>query len=331
MESGALLSRTSLGLAALGLATAAMVDPCLAQSYPTKPIRLILGAAPGGSADAGARVVAPKLSALMGQQIVIDNRPGANNNIATELVARAQADGYTLLWGYSAALVVNPSLYEKLAFDPQKDFVPVQLIASFQFILVVNRTVPANTVPELVALIKSTKPGQFQYASAGIGSPNHLAAELFKTKAGIDIVHVPYKSGGPATLSLLSGETKMYFASLASVVPQIKAGNLKALAVTGPKRSSEVPAVPTMQESGFPGFDVTAWHGVFAPARTPKAVVDRLHLELLKVLSMPDVKEAFKREGLDITPDTPEELAARIRSETIVWSKVIKDAGIKAE
>jgi tripartite-type tricarboxylate transporter receptor subunit TctC len=315
--------------AAAAFASAAPAS--FAQDYPTKPIRLILGAPPGGSADAGARIVSPRLAALLGQQIVIDNRPGANNNIATELVARAQPDGYTLLWGYSAALVVNPSLYDKLAFDAQRDFVPVQLIASFQFILVVNRAVPANSVQELVALIKSSKPGQFQYASAGIGSPNHLAAELFRGKAGVDIVHVPYKGGGPATLSLLSGETKMYFASLASVVPQIKAGNLKALAVTGPKRSSETPTVPTMQEAGFPGFDVTAWHGVVAPAGTPGAIVDRLRREILKVLSMQDVQDAFKREGLELASDTPAEFAARIKSETVLWSKVIRDAGIKAE
>ncbi len=316
----------------LACATAAWTGGAIAQAgYPTKPIRLILGAPPGGSADAGARIVAPRLAALLGQQIVIDNRPGANNNIATELVARAQPDGYTLLWGYSAALVVNPSLYERLAFDAQKDFVPVQLIASFQFILVVNRTVPANSVQELVALIKAAKPGQFPYASAGVGSPNHLAAELFKNKAGVEMVHVPYKGGGPATLSLLAGETKLYFASLASVIPQIKAGNLKALAVTGPKRSSEVPTVPTMQESGYPGFDVTAWHGVVAPAGTPRPIVERLRRELVKVLAMPDVQEAFKREGLEISADTPAEFSARIKSETGLWAKVIKDAGIKAE
>ena len=329
MNRNALFPHVLAGLTAL--AASAVAAPAPAQDYPTKPIRLILGAPPGGSADAGARIVAPRLSALLGQQIVIDNRPGANNNIATELVARAQPDGYTLLWGYSAALVVNPSLYEKLAFDPQKDFVPVQLIASFQFILVVNRAVPANSVQELVALIKSTKPGQFPYASAGVGSPNHLAAELFRGRAGVDIVHVPYKGGGPATLSLLSGETKMYFASLASVIPQIKAGNLKALAVTGPKRSSEAPTVPTMQESGYPGFDVTAWHGVVAPAGTPGAIVERLRSELVKVLAMQEVQDAFKREGLELERGTPADFAARIKSETTMWAKVIKGAGIKAE
>jgi tripartite-type tricarboxylate transporter receptor subunit TctC len=305
--------------------------PGLAQDYPTKSIRLVLGAAPGGSADAGARIIAPRLSQLLGQSVVIDNRPGANNNIATELVAHAPHDGYTLLWAYSAALAVNPSLYEKLAFNPQKDFVPVQPIASFQFILVLNKAVTANSVKELVAQIKAAGPGQFPYASAGVGSPNHLAAELFKSRTGVDIIHVPYKSGGPATLSLLGGETKLYFASLSSVIPQVKAGSLKALAVTGPKRSPELPAVPTMQESGYPGFDVTAWHGVVAPSGTSKPIVERLNREIVKVLSMPDVQEGFRREGLDIMLETPAQLTARINQETALWAKVIKDAGIKAE
>jgi len=305
--------------------------PILAQDYPTKSIRLVLGAAPGGSADAGARIIAPRLSQLLGQSVVIDNRPGANNNVATELVARAQPDGYTLLYAYSAALAVNPSLYEKLAFNPQKDFVPVQPIASFQFILVLNKAVAANSVKELVALIKSSKPGQFPYASAGVGSPNHLAAELFKSRTGVDFIHVPYKSGGPATLSLLSGETKLYFASLSSVIPQVKAGSLKALAVTGPKRSPELPTVPTMQESGYPGFDVTAWHGIVVPAGTPKPVVDRLNREIVKVMAMPEVQEGFRREGLDIMLETPAQMSARVKQETVLWSKVIKDAGIKAE
>jgi tripartite-type tricarboxylate transporter receptor subunit TctC len=302
-----------------------------AQNYPTKSIRLVLGAAPGGSADAGARIIAQPLSQLLGQTVVIDNRPGANNNIATELVARAPADGYTLLYAYSAALAVNPSLYEKLAFNPQKDFVHVQPVASFQFILVLNKGVTASSVPELVAQMKAAKPGQFQYASAGVGSPNHLAAELFKARTGVNMDHVPYKSGGPATTSVISGETKLYFASLSSVIPQVKAGSLRALAVTGPRRSSELPNVATMQESGYANFDVTAWHGIVVPAGTPKAIVDRLNREIVKVMAMPDVQERFRREGLDIMTDTPEQAAARIRSETKLWAKVIKDAGIKAE
>jgi tripartite-type tricarboxylate transporter receptor subunit TctC len=320
-----------LGLFLLG-AWLAFASTVIAQTYPTRPVRLVLGAAPGGSADAGARIIAPRLSSALGQSVIIDNRPGANNNVATEIVAKAPADGYTLLYAYSAALAVNPSLYEKLAFDPLKDFTHVQPLASFQFILVLNKAVNAGSVKDLVAQMKAAKPGQFQYASAGVGSPNHLAAELFKARAGVSTDHVPYKSGGPATLSVMSGETKLYFASLSSVIPQVKAGTMKALAVTGPKRSPELPHVPTMQESGYPGFDVTAWHGIVVPRGTPKSVVDRLHGEILKVLQMPDVQEGFRREGLDIMADvTPEQAAARIGSETALWAKVIRDAGIKAE
>ena len=312
---------------------ALVVAPTIAaQDYPTRPIRLVLGAAPGGSADAGARIPAPKLSAALGQSVVIDNRPGANNNVATEIVAKAPANGYTLLYAYSAALAVNPSLYEKLPFDPLRDFTHVQPLASFQFILVLNKGVNAGSVKDLVAQMKSAKPGQFQYASAGVGSPNHLAAELFKARAGVSADHVPYKSGGPATLSLISGETKLYFASLSSVIPQVKAGTMKALVVTGPKRSPELPGVPTMQESGYAGFDVTAWHGLVVPRGTPKPIVDRLNRETVKALRMPDVQEGFRREGLDIMADvSPEQAAARIKSETALWAKVIKDAGIKAE
>ena len=319
-------ARVCAALFALAISASAV-----AQNYPTRPIRLVLGAAPGGSADAGARIIAPRLSSLLAQSVVIDNRPGANNNVATELVARAPADGYTLLYAYSAALAVNPSLYEKLGFNAQKDFTHVQPIASFQFILVLNKAITAASVQDLVSQMKAAKPGQFTYASAGVGSPNHLAAELFKARTGVDSVHVPYKSGGPATISVISGETKLYFASLSSVIPQVKAGSMKALAVTGPKRSPELPNVPTMQESGYANFDVTAWHGIVVPSGTPRPIVERLNREIVKVMAMPDVQEGFKREGLDIMNETPEQAAAGIRNETVLWAKVIKNAGIKAE
>lgn len=331
MEARACLSRTLLAAAVLGLAAFASTDTTLAQSYPSRPIRLIIGASPGGASDAYARVLAPRLAEVLGQQIVIDNRPGANGNIAMEIVARAQADGYTLLWGLSTNLVINPSLYKNVPFDPQKDFAPILLLGSQQLILVVHRSVQANSVQELIALVKSSKPGQFQYASGGVGSPNHLAAVLFMRRTALDILHVPYKGGGPATVSVLSGETKILFASLASVVPHIKAGSLKALAVTAPKRSSEAPDTPTMQESGFPGFDVRTWHGVLATAGTSKAIVAHLYRELLKVVSMPDAQEALKREGLELSTGTPEEFAALIKSETALWAKVIKEAGIRAD
>ena len=303
----------------------------VAQDYPTKPIRLVLGFPPGGASDAGARIFSPKLSQLLGQQIVIDNRPGANTNIANEIVARAQPDGHTLLWGFSNGFVVNPSLYEKLRFDPVKDFAPIMLMAQYQFILVVNRSVPANSLNELIAFIKSSKAGQFQYASTGIGSPNHLAAELLKSRTGLDITHVPYKGGGPATVAVISGETKILFASIPSVIGHIKAGNLRALAVTAPGRAPDMPGVPTMQESGFPGFDVRAWNGMFAPAGTPRSVITRLHRDLSAVVAIPDVQEGFRREGMEPAINTPEEFAARIKSETVIWAKLIKAAGIKGE
>jgi tripartite-type tricarboxylate transporter receptor subunit TctC len=298
--------------------------------YPNRPVRLVLGAPPGGAADAFARIVAPRLADLLGQPVVIDNRPGANNNISTELVAHAQPDGYTLLWGFSPALVINPSLYKNLPFDPQKDFAPILLLGSLQFILVTHRSIQAASVQELTALVKA-KPRQFQYASAGIGSPQHLATELFKRKAGIDLIHVPYKGGGPAVIAVLGGETQVSFASLASVAQHIKAGSLKALAVSGPKRSPQAPAVPTMDEAGFPGFDVRAWHGVLAPAGTPRPIVRRLHQDLLKVVSAPEVKAALAREGLEQDVGTPEDFAAYIKAETALWAKVIKDANITAE
>jgi tripartite-type tricarboxylate transporter receptor subunit TctC len=305
--------------------------PALAQAYPTKPIRLILGFPPGGASDAGARIIAPKLGELLGQQIVVDNRPGANTNIASELVARAQPDGHTLLWGFSNGLVVNPSLYDKLPFDAQKDFAPIMLMAQYQFVLVLHRSVQSGSVQELVKLVKSSKPGQFQYASTGVGSPNHLAAEMFKASSGLDITHVPYKGGGPAVVGVLSGETKMLFASIPSVLGHVKSGTLRALAVTAPKRAVELPDVPTMQELGFAGFDVRAWNGVLAPARTPKSVIDRLNRDLAKIAGMPDVQEGFRREGLEPTITTPEEFAARMRRETAVWAKVIRASNIKAE
>ncbi len=330
MRSRIRLPQPLLAAAALGLAISAITSTTLAQSYPSRPIRLIVAYPPGGGSDTLARIVSPKLAELVGQQIVIDNRPGAAGNIATEIAARAQPDGHTLLWGFSTPLVVNPSLYKNLPFDTDRDFAPVLLLGSAQFLLVVHRSVQANSVQELIALLKS-KPGQLPYGSAGTGSPNHLAAELFKGRAGVDMIHVPYKGGGPAALAVLSNEVKILFGSFASSLPHVKTGSLRALAVTGLKRSPEAPDVPTMQELGFPGFDVRAWYGVLAPTGTPKAIVTRLNRELLKILAMPEVQEALKREGLEPSGTTPEEFAAYIKAEKALWAKVIKDAGIKPE
>lgn len=321
----------ALAAPVLSLAAFIISNTALAQSYPSRPIRLLVAFPPGGGADTVARIVAPKLTELEGQQVIVDNRPGAAGNIATEIAARAQPDGYTLLLGHSSPLVVSPSLYKGLPFDTDKDFAPILLLGSTQYLLVVHPSVQAMSVQELITLIKRSKPGQFSYSSAGTGSPNHLAAEVFKTMTAVDIVHIPYKGGGPAILAVLSGEVKILFASFASSVPHVKTGKLRALAVTGPNRSPKAPEAPTMQELGFAGFDVRAWFGILAPAGTPRAIVTHLNRNFLKVLAVPEVHEALKRVGLEPSATTPEEFAAYIKAQLTFWAKVIKGAGIKPE
>jgi len=308
----------------------AVAATAFSQTYPARPIRLIVAYPPGGASDTLARIVSPRLSSALGQQVVIDNRTGAAGNIATEIAARGQPDGYTLLWGFSTPLVVNPSLYPNLPFDTEKDFAPVMLLGSAQLLLALHRSLPAASVPELVAALKA-KPGQFGYGSAGVGSPNHLAAELFKLRAGVDLVHVPYKWGGPAALALLSGEAKVYFGSCAALLPHVKTGTLRMLAVTGPKRSPETPDLATMQELGYAGFDVRTWYGMLAPGRTPVDIIERLNRELRVILERPEVLDALKREGLEPIGGSAAAFAAHIRTEKALWARVIREAGIKPE
>lgn len=326
------LRRSLIRLAAVvpGSAALALTAHAFAQNYPDRPIRLLVAFSAGGGSDTSARIVAVKMSEILGQQVVVDNRPGAGGNIATELVVRAQPDGYTLLWGFSAPIVVNPSLYKNLPFDTEKDLEPIALVASSQYILVVHPSVSVSSVKELIAFAKS-RPGQLSYASAGVGTPHHLAAELFKSRAGLDITHVVYKGGAPAVVAVISGEVKLHFGSFSTSLPHVKTGRLTALALTGPTRSPEAPEVPTMQEQGFAGFDVRSWFGFFAPARTPKPIVARLNKELLRILAIPDVQERLRKTGVDPSGSTPQELAAYIKVEKAVWAKVIKDAGIKSE
>lgn len=300
-----------------------------ADVYPARPIRLLVPFAPGGGADALARIITPRLSEGMGQQWVVDNRGGAAGNIAAETVARAAPDGYTAFMGFNTVLTVNPTLY-KLPFSVEKDLQPVTLLATAQYILVVHASVPANTLKEFVALAKQ-KPGALNYSSAGVGSPLHLAAELFKKRAGIDMVHLAYKGGGPAAAAVLAGEAQVIFGSVAASIPQVRAGKLKALATTGAKRSKVAPELPTIAESGFPGFDVGSWYALLVPAKTPAAVVNRMRDEAVKALQHPDVQQAMSRQGLEAETSTPQELAARIKAETKVWAEVIREAGIKAE
>lgn len=300
-----------------------------APDYPTRPIRLLIPFAPGGGADTLARIISPRLSEALGQQWVIDNRGGAAGNLAAEIVARAAPDGYTVFMGFSTVLTVNPSLY-KLSFNVEKDLQPVTLLATAQYILVLHPSVQASTLKDFIALAKQ-KPGSLNYSSAGVGSPLHLAAELFKKRAGVDMVHIAYKGGGPAAAAVLAGEAQVIFGSVASSMPHVKSGRLKALATTGAKRSKVAPELPTMAEAGFPGFDVSSWYAFLVPARTPTATVKRLHDVAGKTVALADVQQAMSRQGLEVETGTPQELAARIKAETAVWAAVIKDAGIRGE
>lgn len=324
------VSRSIAAACLIAVALALSARVAAAQTYPNKPIRVVLPFPPGGGTDALARIIAPKLGENLGQPLVIDNRPGATGNIAAEIVAKAAPDGYTLALTFANILTANKSLYAKLPFDPLRDFAPITQLGTAQFILVVHPSVPAKSVSELVALAKA-KPRSLNYASSGKGGPLHLAAEMFKSRAGVDIVHVPYKGGGPAAAAVLSGETQMLFGSVASTMPHVKAGKLRALAVTGLQRSRIAAELPTLDESGFPGFNVTGWDALLAPAGTPRAVIDRVHGETVKVLRLPEIRELFNKVGYEVTGTTPEQLAQIIRSESALWAKVIKDANIRAD
>jgi tripartite-type tricarboxylate transporter receptor subunit TctC len=315
--------------AALISALSVFAAPALAADYPTKPIRMIVGFAPGGGTDTTARAISVKLTDLLGQQVIIDNRAGAAGNIATEMVAKANPDGYTLLLGTIAALAINPSLYRtKLPFDSVKDFAPIIQAVDSTNILSLHPSVPANTVKELIALAK-TKP--LNYGSSGVGGTGHLAGELFNTMAGVKMTHIPYKGGGPAMIDLVGGQVQLVFATAASAVPQIKAGKIKGVAVTTAKRSALMPNIPTIAESGLPGFDANNWYGLLAPAKTPRPIINRLNAEVTKVLAMPDVKNFLFNQGLDPAPGTPEQFGAYIKSEMTKWAKVVKASGARAD
>ncbi|HZN26301.1 MAG TPA: tripartite tricarboxylate transporter substrate binding protein [Burkholderiales bacterium] len=315
--------------AVLAITTSPAIAAQASPDYSTRPIRLLVPFAPGGGADTLARIVTPKLAESMGRQWVVDNRGGAAGNIAAETVARAAPDGHTVFMGFSTVLTVNPSLY-KLGFNMENDLQPVTLLATAQYILVVHPSVQASTVKELVTLMRE-RPKSLNYASAGVGSPLHLAGELFQRRAGVSMVHLPYKGGGPAAAAVLGGEAQLIFGSVASSMPHVKAGKLKALATTGSRRSKVAPDVPTMSEAGVPGVEVTSWYAVMVPAGTPEALVRRMRDNAVKALAAHDVQQAMARQGLEPETSTAPELAARIRAETKTWAEVIKAAGIKGE
>ena len=297
--------------------------------YPARPIRLVVPFAPGGGVDAVSRMLAPKLTEAMGQTWVVDNRAGAAGNLGADIVARAQPDGYTVLAALNTQLTANPSLY-KLPFNVEKDLQPVTMLVTAEHILVVNPNVPAKTFHEFIAFAKQ-KPNALNYASAGVGSSIHLAAELLKKRTGIQMSHVAFKGAGPAVIALLSGEVQVLAGTVASTVQFIQAGRLRALATTSAKRSKVLPDLPTVAESGYPGFGADAWYALLVPAATPKSIVERIRNETLKAIQNPDVQKGLARAGLDPVTSTPAELAARIRSETATYVTLIKEAGIRAE
>jgi tripartite-type tricarboxylate transporter receptor subunit TctC len=307
-----------------------VVDAFGAESaYPTRPIRLLVPTSPGGGTDTLARILAPRLGEALGQSWIVDNRAGASGNIAGEFVARAVPDGYTAMLALNHVVTVNPTIY-KLPYDVQRDLQPVTALAGAQYLLVLHPSVAAASVKEFVALARQ-KPGTLNVASAGIGTPVHLAAELFKKRAGVNLVHIPYKGGGPAAAAVLAGEAQVIFGSVSASMPHVRAGRLKALATTGIRRSKVVPELPTIAESGYPGFDVRSWYSLLVTAGTPAAIVSRIHDAVARVMGMPEVQEAMARQGLEAELSTPKELAARIRKETAVWAGVIQETGIKVE
>lgn len=316
-------------LALLAVCAAAGIAQAAEPAYPTRPVRLVVGFAPGGGGDTMARIIAPKLSDSMGQTWVVDNRSGATGNLATEIVARANADGYTMLLGVETSITANPSLY-KLPFNVQKDLQPITLLAMVDQILVVHPSVQAKTVPELVALAKQ-KPGALNYGSAGTGSANHLGMLMLEKRAGISMVHVPYKGGGPRSIALLAGEIQASMGSVASMITFVQAGRLRGLAIASGKRSRLVPDLPTVAESGYPGYDASSWYALLAPGGTPKSITERIRNDTLKALQSAETQANMERLGLEPASSTQAELAARIKTESATWAGVIKEAGIRAE
>jgi len=316
---------------ALAAAVVAFAGAAFAQgTFPTHPVTLIVGFAPGGGTDTMARVVAQKLSQNIGQSVVVENRAGAGGNIAAQQIANAPPDGYTIHLSSVGPLTVAPAMQKSLPYDPKKDIAPITMGAVFPNVFVVHPGVPAKTLAEFVQLAKS-QPGKITYASSGVGGAGHLSGELFKLAAGIEMVHVPYKGGGPAMTDLLGGRVDMYAAVPSTALPHVQAGKLRALAVTGPKRLATMPEVPTVAESGYPGFEAVNWYCFVAPGKTPKEIIDFWNREIVKVLNDPQVKAELSKHDLVPDPGTPQELARYIDSETEKWGKVVRAAKITAD
>jgi len=321
--------RRVLHLAAGAAALPAVSRIAWSQTYPTRPVRTIVAFAPGGVTDTFARLMAQKLSEHLGKQFYVENITGATGNIGTGQAAKAAPDGYTLLFAFSS-YVVNPTLFDKVPYDPYKDFEPVTLAVTSTTVVAVHPSVPAKTIKDLVALVRAN-PGKYSYSSAGAGTQAHLAGEQFRLSLGLDLVHIPFNGGGPAIAAVVGGHTPIGFSSPAASIPQIKEGNVRALAITSKRRSQILPDVPTMAEAGYPEIEGDSWVGVLAPAGTAKDIISLLNHEIVKVIALPDMKARLGELGYDPVGSTPEEFAARIKVEIEMWRKVIRAAKIKAE
>jgi tripartite-type tricarboxylate transporter receptor subunit TctC len=316
--------------ALFGVLLAALACGAAAQPFPNKPIRLIVPYAAGGATDLMARSIAQKLGAGLGVQVVVDNRAGAGGNIAAEIAAKSPPDGYTIFFGATGQLVINPALYAKLTFDPLKDFAPIGLVGQLPLFLTVPVTLPINSLAELVAAVRAD-PAKFNYGSSGIGGTTHLAMEMFKARTGLSITHVPYKGTAAAINDMLGGSLQVMFDAWATAGPQVQAGKLRFLAVSSAARSGFEPKVPTVAESGYPGFDLGVWYGLLAPAGTPADVIARLSAETAKVTAQPDLKQSFATMGMEPVTSTAEQFSAFMRTEAVKWAKVVRDSGAKAE
>ena len=319
------IARLTAALIAAAAATLATAQP-----YPTKPIKFIVPFPPAGSTDLSARAVAGKLGERIGQPVVIENRPGAGGNIGTDVVAKSAPDGYTLIVGTVGTHAINPNLYTKMPYDHVKDFVPVILLSKTPNVLVVNPSLPVNSVADVIRLAKS-KPNELTFASSGSGTSIHLSGELFKSLAGVQMTHIPYKGSGPMLIDLISGQVNMAFDNLSAAIQHIKAGKLKALATTGTQRPPNLPDLPTIAEAGLTGYDSTSWNAIFAPAGTPREVVERLNREIRAILESPETRKFFTEQGAEAGGGTPAELAEFVRAETAKWQKVVKDSGAKVD
>ena len=319
--------RSALSLCALLCAACGGI--AFAADYPARPVRIIIGFPPGGATDLVSRLMAPKYVEIFKQQFIVDNRSGANGVIGSDLAAKAAPDGHTIHLATIGTLVISPAI-TKVPYDPIRDFAPISQAVALQNIFIVHPTLPAKSLQEMIALAKA-KPGALNFATSGQGSPGHLAGELFKSMAKVNIVHVPYKGGGPALIDLVAGHVEIFIAVISTAIPQVKAGKARALAVTGGKRVAALPDVPTVAETGIKGYEATNWYGYVAPAGTPRPIIERLHKETVAILNLPDVREALLNLGIEAAPSSPAEFAAFIRTESTKWGKVIKQSGIKGE